>query len=491
MSEQFNENIISGNLYRDEAHFRALFDRWDDIVFRSFRLGGDQGGVLVFIDGMVDEQRIESQLLKPLMSSGHLEEGWNNDKLAWLIYKVLPTEKIEIKMREDQATEAILSGEVLLLVDGVQGSLVIGMNSTKTRAIEEPTSEPVIRGPRDGFTESLQINATLIRRRLKTPKLKSESFQVGTLSRTKLTVMYIEGIAKQTLIDEVKTRIQNIHMDIVLESGYIEELMMDNRYSLFPQMMSTERPDRAVASLTEGRVVILVDNTPFILIAPTTSFEMLQAAEDYNQNFMIVTAIRWLRLWLSFTALFFPSIYIAITTMHQEMLPSDLLLSIAASREAVPFSAIVEAIIMELAFEGLREAGIRLPRQVGQAVSIVGALVIGQAAVQAGLVSAPLVIVVSFTGIASFIFPSYNQSLSIRFLRFPLMIIASMLGLYGIFIVSLVLIIHLSKLKSFGVPYLSPISSMNIVGMKDVLMRLPWWDRNNGKLLTSDGKRKE
>ncbi|WP_053376483.1 spore germination protein [Paenibacillus sp. FJAT-27812] len=482
MAEQYEKGIISGNLISDDARFRTLFDRCDDIVFRSIRLGGDLSCLLVFVDGMVDEHRIESQLLQPLLSCFLSEEEWEKGKWAGLIHKVLPTEKINVIMNEDQATEAILNGEVLLLVDGVPGALLIGMTSIITRSIEEPSSEPVIRGPRDGFTECIQINATLIRRRLKTPRLKSESYQVGELSRTKLTVMYVEGIAAQSLIDEVKARIQNIHLEVVLESGFIEELMADNRHSLFPQMMPTERPDRAAAALAEGRVVILVDNTPFTLIAPNTTFEMLQAAEDYSQNYIIVTATRWLRFFLALIALIFPSMYIAITTMHQEMLPSDLLLSIASSREAVPFPAIVEAIIMELAFEGLREAGIRLPRQVGQAVSIVGALVIGQAAVQAGLVSASLVIVVSFTGIASFIFPTYSQGLAIRFLRFPLMIIAGTLGLYGIFIFMLALLIHLSKLKSFGVPYLTPVSTMNnFVGVKDVFMRVPWWNRNREK----------
>ncbi|UKS24501.1 spore germination protein [Paenibacillus sp. HWE-109] len=480
MTKPNDENMISGNLIRDEARLRALFDKCDDIVFRSFRLGDDSGALLVFIDGMVDEQRIESELLKPLLSCQQPSEVWKKDKWAWLVYKVLPTEKIAIKMREDQAVEALLSGDVLLLVDGVPGSLLIGMYAIVTRSIEEPESEPVIRGPRDGFTECLQINATLIRRRLRTAKLKSESFHVGTLSRTKVSVMYVEGIAKHLLIDEVKARIQSIEIDVVLESGYIEELLTDNRYSIFPQLMTTERPDRATAMLAEGRVVILVDNTPFILIAPATSHEMIQAAEDYSQNFIVVTATRWLRLCLSLIALIFPSMYIAITTMHQEMLPSDLLLSIASSREAVPFPAIVEAVIIELAFEGLREAGIRLPRQVGQAVSIVGALVIGQAAVQAGLVTSSLVIVVSATGIASFIFPTYNLGLSIRFLRFPLMIIAGILGLYGIFLFLLALLIHLTKLKSFGVPYLSSAAATNSAGLKDVLMRLPWWKRTKG-----------
>jgi hypothetical protein len=490
VEKQNDESIISGNLIRDEDRFRAIFDRCDDVIFRSFRLCGNNRGLIVFIDGMVDEKRIETELLQPLMSCSQSEEERIDDILSWLINMVLPTEKIEIQMQDDQAAEAILNGEVLMLVDGTPGALQIGMASFETRSVEEPETEPVIRGPRDGFTESLQINVTLIRRRLKSPKLKSESFQVGTLSRTKIAIMYVEGLAQQKIIDEVKTRIQNIQLDMVLESGYIEELIMDNRFSIFPQLITTERPDRATASLAEGRVVIIVDNTPFSLIAPATFFELLQSVEDYSQHFMVATATRWLRLWLSFSALVFPSLYIAVTTMHQEMLPTSLLISISSSREAVPFPAIVEAFIMELAFEGLREAGVRLPRPVGQAVSIVGALVIGQAAVQAGLVSASLVIVVSFTGIASFIFPSYSQGLSIRLLRFPLMIIAGTLGLYGILLALLALLVNLSKLRSFGVPYFSPISPMNIRGIKDVLLREPWWQRAKGLQTPTPGKRR-
>lgn len=479
------QTVISGSLSENQARFRAIFDRCDDVVFRGFRLGGRNEALLVFMDGMADDKRIEAELLQPLMSCGRPDQEREGDVISWLIDTVLPAERISKPMREDQAAEAVISGEVLLLVDGSPGCLLIGMSSLKTRSVEEPATEPVIRGPRDGFTESLQINATLIRRRLKTPKLKSESLQVGTLSRTKLAIMYIEGVAEPKLVDEVKARIRRIRVTTVLESGYIEELIMDNRRSIFPQLMTTERPDRAAAALAEGRVVIIVDNTPFTLVAPATAFEMLQAAEDYSQHYMVATATRWLRYWLSFSALVFPSLYIAVTTMHQEMLPTSLLLSIASSREAVPFPAIVEAFVMELAFEGLREAGIRLPRPVGQAVSIVGALVIGQAAVQAGLVSASLVIVVSFTGIASFIFPSYSQGLSVRLLRFPLMILAGVLGLYGILLGLLALLVHLSKLRSFGVPYLSPLSPMDAEKLKDVLFRVPWWKR--GQRRTANG----
>ncbi len=460
-------------------HFRSAFDRCGDVVFRSFRIGGDIEALLVFTQAMSDDLRIERELILPLQRSIPPDPA-AKDRLDWLAAESLPAEEVRLVHDPERAAEAMLAGYPMLLVDGVGPCLLIGMAKYPARPVEEPASEPVIRGSRDGFTESLQTNVSLVRRRLKTPKLKSEMLQAGRLTKTAVAVLYIEGIASLTLVEEVKTRIENIRLEAVLESGAVEELLSGRRNSVFPQLHATERPDRAAAALTEGRVLILVDNSPFGLVAPGLAFEMIQASEDYSQHFIIGTATRWLRYWLSFSALIFPSLYIAITTMHQEMLPTTLLLSIASSREAVPFPAIVEAFIMEMAFEGLREAGVRLPRPVGQAVSIVGALVIGQAAVQAGLVSASLVIVVSFTGIASFIFPSYSFGLAVRLLRFPLMIVAGVFGLYGIVLFLLALLIHLSRLQSFGTPYISPVAPPSGNGLKDVLMRRPWRGWNKG-----------
>ncbi len=473
------DTAISDNADLEEKRFRALFDRCDDAVFRSIDPSGGIKGFIVLMDGMVDYLKIEVELLQTLLSSSRFDGGKMAIDLAKFLNGLLPV-KCKLQTQVGQATEALLGGSLLLFADGMQGCLQIDVSDLQARSIEEPASEPVIRGSRDGFTESLRTNKTLLRRKLKTPDLKSESCLVGDLSRTKVSLLYVEGIAQQKLVDEVRTRIGRIRLKTVLESGSIEELIMDNRRSIFPQLMATERPDRAAASLAEGRVVILVDNTPFALVAPATIFEMLQAAEDYNQHYMVAAATRWLRYWLTFSALVFPSLYVAVVTMHQEMLPTSLLLSIAASREGVPFPAIVEAFIMELAFEGLREAGIRLPRPVGQAVSIVGALVIGQAAVQAGLVSASLVIVVSFTGIASFVFPSYSLGLSVRLLRFPLMILAGTMGLFGVLLGIIALLVHMSKLRSFGVPYLSPLAPVHSEGLKDILARVPWWKRQQG-----------
>lgn len=302
-----------------------------------------------------------------------------------------------------------------------------------------------------------------------------EQKTVGRLSKTDLVITYIEGIAEDSLIQEIHDRIDRIDIDAIVESGYIEELIDDNPFSVFPLVGHTERPDRVVGNLLEGNVGIIIDNTPFCLIAPQTFFQLIQSPEDYYQRYITASFIRMLRYLNLIISLLLPSIYIAVTTFHQEMLPTSLLLSLAAAREATPFPALIEALMMEIAFEGLREAGVRLPRAVGSAVSIVGALVIGQAAVEAGIVSSPMVIIVATTGIASFIIPGYEQANSIRILRFPMMFLAGFMGLYGIFLGVLILQIYILRLRSFGVSYFSPVAPLEVSNLKDIFVRAPWW----------------
>ncbi len=475
------ESQLSGNIEQDLEFFRQLLGQSCDIGFREFRIGGTRQAALIFVDGMIDVTALEIVILKPLMN---VSEQWlemadserNKDEFhTSLMGQMMTASQTSAEERLDRLTEHVLSGHTVLIVEGVKRGIIINARDWAKRGVDEPASEPVIRGPRDGFTEDLRTNTSLIRRRIKSSELKIESVVVGRITKTDIVIIFIRNIVKDEIVQEVRRRIGRIDIDSILESGYIEELIEDNPYSVFPQVLSTERPDRVAGMLLEGRVAILIDNTPFALVVPSNLFDMLQASEDYYQRYVISTVIRWLRFWLAFSALTFPSIYIAVTTFHHEMIPTSLLLSIASSREAVPFPGIVEALLMEAAFEGLREAGVRLPRPIGQAVSIVGGLVIGQAAVQAGIVSAPLVIIVSFTGIASFIFSSYSLGLAIRLLRFPLMIIAGSLGLYGILLSLLALLIHLSKLRSVGVPYLSPIAPLNIKDLKDIFIRAPWW----------------
>lgn len=476
----FNGQHLKGDFHDDLKQLKLIFTRSSDIVFREFQLAGIQKGALIFLDGLVDNQIIDSDVMKPLLNVGNKGTfPYTNIPLkemeSFLRDPLIYVTQISLGKTMKEIVDHILSGDTILLLDGINQSLIITTQGWEMRSVEEPATEAVIRGPREGFTENLRTNTSLIRRRLKTSQLKMESTTVGRLSKTKMAITYLEGIAEQSLIAEVKERLNQIDIDAILESGYIEELIQDNPLSVFPQVNNTERPDKVAANLLEGKIGILIDNTPFALIVPVSFYEMLQSSEDYYQNYMVSTVIRWLRLFMLAGALLLPSLYIAITSYHQEMLPTTLLLSVASSRETVPFPAIVEAFIMEVSFEALREAGVRLPRAVGQAVSIVGALVIGQAAVQAGIVSASMVIIVSITGISSFIFPVYSQGIAIRLLRFPMMIFAGTLGLYGILVASLILLIHMARLRSFGVPYLSPVAPLNFSSLKDTYVRAPWW----------------
>jgi len=469
--------LLTGKLTQDVQQIKTIFERSSDIIFREFQMG-DKIGILIFLDGLVNTDLINTDVLKPLLKCGRSQQNLPRiEQLKQLfLEQIITTSEIKHGDQIQDIVNHILSGYTAIIIDGMEQALFIGLKKWEKRAVDEPQTELVVRGPREGFTEDLRTNTSLIRRRLKTSKLKMESLTVGRLSQTEVVMTYLEGIAEESLITEVRARLSRIDIDAILESGYIEELITDNPFSIFPQVANTERPDRVVGGILEGQVGILIDNSPFCLIAPQTFFQFLQTPEDYYLRYPIASFTRWIRYLFLLISLLLPSLYIALTTFHQEMIPTNLLLSVAASREAVPFPALVEAFIMEIAFEGLREAGLRMPKPVGQAVSIVGALVIGQAAVEAGIVSSPMVIIVSLTGIAAFVIPDYSQANAIRVLRFPMMILAGSLGFYGILLGAIFLQIHISRLRSFGVPYFSPVAPLDINGLKDVVFRAPWWD---------------
>jgi len=465
---------LDTSLEANRKRFEHVFHDCSDVVFRDVEPIPGARGLLLYTEGIVETKDINDHLLHPLMHLFRTKDGAELDlaslELSWLS---VPQMK-KVRTVEDAAFE-VLNASVVFLLDGSAHALSMNLRGGTRRGVEESTTETVVRGPKEGFTESLRVNTALVRFKIKTPDLKTVSMTKGVRTQTAVVVSYIEGLADPAVVEEAIRRIDAIDIDGVLESGYIEELIEDNPYSPFPQLQYTERPDTVAAQLLEGRVAIFVDGTPFVLVAPTTLWQMLQASEDYYERYFIANLIRWLRYIFVFVALYLPALYIAVTTFHQDMLPSTLILSIAAAREAIPFPAIIEVLIMELSFETLREAGIRLPKTIGQAVSILGALVVGQAAVEAGIVSAPIVIVVSATGIASFAIPRFNLAITIRLLRFPMIVLAAGFGLFGLIIGSVWLLAHLTRLRSFGVPYLSGITPYRRDEMKDILVRAPWW----------------
>jgi spore germination protein KA len=450
-----------------------------DIVIREVPLQqADFKLAVVFMEGLADEKSVNHFIMESLKSGDRdAEFGLTIDSGADVIdqlKRILPVGGIEEVEDMQSLFTAILSGKAAVLADGYDRGVLIGLKGWQERSIEEPSSQTVIRGPKEGFSESISTNIALVRRKILDPRLWLESQRIGRVTKTNVSVMYLQGTANDAVVREVRKRLNQIRIDGILESGYIEELIQEEAYSPFPTMYHSERPDVIAAGLLEGRVAIFVDGTPFVLLVPAIFPQFFHSAEDYYQRSDISTLLRIVRYLSFFIALLGPSVYIAVTTFHHEMLPPPLLISLTAQREGVPFPAFIEALMMEVTFELLREAGIRLPRAVGQAVSIVGALVIGQAAVEAGIVSAVMVIVVSITAIASFVIPAYNMGIAIRMLRFGFMGLAASFGLYGIIIGLLLIVQHLCKLRSFGVPYMSPYSPVTLADHKDVIFRAPW-----------------
>jgi spore germination protein KA len=467
-----NKISLSYKLQENLDYIRKQLGHSPDITIRQLDTGESSISVaVVYTDGIVDKDIVNDFILKSLQSKNNTKD---KDFFTMIKTNALAVGEISTIEDWDAVILSVLSGDTILLIDGYKEALSCGTRGGNQRSVTEPSTQVVIRGPKDGFTESIGTNVALVRRRIKSPHLWLETMNIGKVTKTDVGVMYINGIVNDDVLQEVKNRLNSIEIDSILESGYIEELIEDDTKSFFPTIFNTERPDTVAGSLLEGRIAIFVDGTPFVLIAPVSFFMFFQAAEDYYQSFEIATAIRLLRYAAFIISLFGPSVYIAAITYHQEMIPTALLISLAAQREAVPFPAYIEAMLMEVSFEILREAGIRMPRAIGQAVSIIGALVLGQAAVEAGIVSSMMVIVVAITGISSFCMPSFAMALSIRLIRFIMMLSAAFLGFYGMAILSIVIIAHMCGLRSFGIPYMIPLSPFNLEDQKDTFIRLPW-----------------
>ncbi|MGG0419555.1 spore germination protein [Priestia aryabhattai] len=460
-----------------------------DVIIREIKLGGkaDINTAIVYIEGIVDNQSIQAYILQSMMKDNHKEEINPYNAMGLLSEDIMTVGNITSITNSDDLFSSLMAGDTLILVDGVNQALSASTAGGEKRSITESTTEMVVRGPKEAFTESLGTNTAMVRRIIKTPDLWMESLKVGRVTKTDVTFMYIHGIANDKIVSEVRQRLQKIDIDSILESGYIEQLIEDQTATPFPTVYNTERPDVVAGNLLEGRIAIFVDGTPFVLIAPAVFIQFFQSAEDYYARFDIATSIRFLRIFMFMISLIAPATYVAVTTFHQEMVPTTLIVAIAAQREAVPFPAFVEALLMELTFEILREVGIRLPKAIGSAVSIVGALVIGQAAVQASIVSPAMVIIVSITAIASFATPSFNMAISARLIRFMFMIGAATFGFYGIILCLLMMVVHLCSLRSFGIPYMSPFAPFILVNNGDTVVRMPWWTlRQRPRLVTAN-----
>lgn len=471
-----NFNLINDNLEIPESinevkkQLISTFNNSSDLVIREIKINNNDFGIVAFIDGLINKELVDSDIIRPLIEEN--EEN-NSKNINYIKDKVLNSCKINIKNNFSDCVNSILNGDTLIFIEGNKKGLSAELKGWEKRGIEEPPSNVVVRGPREGFTETLQVNTSMIRRKIKNTNLVFESMIVGERTNTDILICYIKDIANEEVINTVKERISRIDTDAILESGYIEEFIEDEHYSIFPTVGNTERPDVVAGKILEGRVAILCDGTPFVLTVPYLFVESLQTSEDYYTRYIYSIIIRFIRVLAVIITSMMPAYYVALLCFHQDIIPFRLLLSMTGSREGVPFSPFTEALLMVIVFELIREAGVRMPRQIGQAVSIVGAIVIGDAAVSAGIVSAPLIIVIATTAISSYIVTDLSNTLLI--IRLSTMIAANIIGILGIVLVSMAYFIHMCSLKSFGVNYMEPFAPFNKNEMKDTFVRFPFW----------------
>ncbi len=435
---------------------------------------------LVFIDGMVEGSDMIALLRNiqvDFLLTG-IKPSDQNNPLHTITRRLIGVVPLKTVDSLEALIDGVTRGEAALLFEGVAQALLCDTRTAAMRPPVEPEAESSIRGPRDGFVENLRTNTYLLRRRIHSPNFWIEGLDVGRLTKTKVCLAYIKGLADEKIIGEVRSRLKGIQLDGVLESGYLEDYLQDVPWTPFPLVMRTERPDRVAGALLEGRIAIITDGTPFVLIVPTQFSMMLQGVDDYYETYFIGSFLRLLRFLSFLISMFLPGIYVAVINYHPELLPTTLFLRIAAAREGVPFPVVVEAFLMEGLFEVLREAGVRLPRAIGSAISIVGALVLGDAAIRAGLVSPPMVVIVAMTAIASFTAPTFSLAIAARLIRFLFIILGAVFGLFGVQFGLLLLLLHLCSLRSFGLPYMYPFGPLVLADMRDNIMRLFWWLQN-------------
>lgn len=472
---------LSKSLDTNIKNVETLFKDCMDLVKREVDIGKEVPFRVygVYFDGMVNREILENFFLSRVIDYKNLNgDIFENSKTPTQIIMQHFSATFDVKEVEtmDDMIVAILSGDSGIFVDDSEKGIVIATRGWPNRGVGEPSSENVVRGSRDGFTEIVRFNSVLIRRRIRDTKLKTKMISFGTRSRTDVAVMFIEDIAKPELVEDVMRRLNKYEIDAVFDSGYIEQLIEDSWKSPFPQTQATERPDKVASSLLEGKIAIIVDNSPFVIILPTTLNAFYQASEDYYQRWQIMSFTRVLRYIVSFLSFALPGLYIATLNFQPGMLPTPFAISIAASREGITFPTVLEILIMELTFELFREAGIRIPGAIGHVIGLVGGIVIGQAAVEAKIISPMIIIIVAFTAISTFAIPDYSLTSAFRLIRFFFIICAACFGLYGFLLAMLFVLAHLSSLESFKIPYLAPYNASDrnqFRDLKDTILRFP------------------
>lgn len=489
-----NDEILNNiDSYLTFIKYQFHTDISKDIVIREFLIADKYRAFIAYFDGMADRNIVNNFILRPLMNLHNLfsntnsntNKNINNDvknkdkennsiSIEYIMNNIIEINQCKHSIDPQEIITEILMGNVAVFIDGNAGAICCETKGYSKRNVEKPQSEGIVKGAHEGFTEHLLTNINLVRRIVKNKDLIMEYIEVGERNNGLCAVFYLDGLANKEVVNEVKRRIKGISTDLIAGSGMLEQFIEDDPNFLFPQILSTERPDRTAANIIEGRVAVIVEGTPTAIIMPVTLATLLQSSEDYSLKWQFASMLRIIRIFALFFGILLPGLYIAMNTYHSEMIPTDLVIAIAKARENVPFPTILEIILMEFSFELIREAGIRIPGLIGNTIGIIGALILGQSAVEANLVSPILIIIIAFTGLANFANPDFNLGFGVRLLRFLFIILGAALGFMGISLGIILTLSIFTTAKSFGVPFLAPYSPTAQKG-NDLLIRKPVW----------------
>lgn len=475
-ADLLRENVVP-SLDENLERFKKILNMPanSDAIFKEYNARGIRT-CIIYIEGMADDRKISEFILHALKGDEGEKTLLNSapatlDSINSRLIEIAQTKRIN---QNSEIIQMILAGMCCMLVDGADEALIMETRNYPHRSVEKPTNEAVVIGPQEAFNENLRTNISLVRRYVQSPELISERITVGMRVPTQVSVLYLNGVASETCVQEVKRRLKCIQSDSIMGCGDLQQLIEDRPFLLLPQMLQTERPDRAASCILDGQVVILAENSPYALIAPVTFFHLLHSSDDSFLRWQYGSALRLIRILGLIVSLVLPSLYIAMSLHHTHLIPMALLTSIAESRSNVPFPIIVEVLFMEFSFYLLNEAGLRTPSQIGSAFGVVGALILGQAAVSASIISPILIIIIAITGLGNYVIPNYGFGIGLIIYRLILILLSGAMGLYGLTIGLFLIITHLCSVKSFGVDYFAPVSPQRPHN-PDIILRLPIW----------------
>ncbi len=466
----YEGKMLSKNLKENITYIKEIFKNDDILRTRELTTPTGVKCALFFFDGMVNNEVLNESVVRPLLT---FSDEYIGSKADFAVEHILFTAETGVFENLTDMLRSLLYGDTLILFDGDSKAVTVNTKGWRTRGISEPGDERVLQGPREGFDEAVMLNLAMLRRKLSTPDLKAEFVQSGRRTDTRMFICYLESVVNRTALNELKKRIKKIDIDSILDANYINELINENRFSIFKTAGTTERPDIVAARLLEGRVALFIDGTPVILTVPYLFSENFQSDDDYYQNYTVAFIGRIMRYISFILAISIPSVFLALISHHKQLIPTSLYLTISASRNSLPFPSVLECLLLILIFELLRETGLRVPQSMGSALSIVGGLVIGQASVEAKIVSAPMLIAVAAGGIAGLMVQKLKGA--VFYSRIILVLLCYFFGLTGYFVGITALFAIIFSLNSFGTDYTASLNEFSFQSLKDTVFRAPWF----------------